>query len=123
MRRLRWLDEDKLHIINEEGIERIIDTTNDFKEIEFNFIPLYDKEICKKQHYLLDAPTYKLAECLQTLTKRYQQYKSAYNLKKNIDKTYNLYQEQFYLDYRIDNCEGQFETDMSFSFLHWSLVE
>ena len=67
MRRLRWLDEDKLHIINEEGIERIIDVSDGFKEIEFNFIPLYDKTICQKQHYLLDPPSYKLDECLKTL--------------------------------------------------------
>ena len=122
-RRFRWISEDLIHIINHEGIERIVDVTNGFKEVQFNFIPLYNPEICKKSHYILDSPSYLLSECLQTLQKRYQFYKSGYNMKKNMDPKYDMYQEIFSLDYRIDNCNGSFETDMSFSFLHWSLIE
>jgi hypothetical protein len=60
VKRLKWLDSKCLLIINEEGIERIVDTTENFKEVAFNFIPLYDKEICKKTHYIADHPTYRL---------------------------------------------------------------
>jgi len=67
MRRFRWLSEDLIHVISHEGIERIIDVTNDFKEVAFNFIPLYDPEICTKTHYMLDAPSYDLTDCLRTL--------------------------------------------------------
>ena len=123
MRRFRWLNEDLIHVISHDGIERIIDVTNNFKEISFNFIPLYDPEICTKTHYMLDAPSYDLADCLRTLKKRYQYYKSGYNMMKVIDPNYNHYQDIFSLDYRIDNCKGQFEVDMSFSYLHWSLIE
>ena len=31
--RFRWIDENRIHIINEEGIERIVDTVNNFNEI------------------------------------------------------------------------------------------
>lgn len=70
-RRFRWLTEDLLHIINHEGIERIVDIAEGFKEVQFNFIPLYDKEICTKQHYMHDPPSYNMDECLKTLQKRY----------------------------------------------------
>ncbi len=43
VRRLKWLDEEHLHIINDEGIERIVNVTDGFKEVEFSFIPLYDR--------------------------------------------------------------------------------
>ena len=56
-RRFRWISEDLIHIINHEGIERIVDVTNGFKEVQFNFIPLYNPEICKKSHYILDSPS------------------------------------------------------------------
>lgn len=72
---------------------------------------------------MLDPPSYELDECLKTLKKRYQFYKQAYNIRKALDPNYDLYKDVFSLDYRIDNCNGQFETDMSFSFLHWSLIE
>ena len=45
MRRMSWVTEDYLLIVNDEGIERLVDVSNNFKEIEFNFIPLFDKTI------------------------------------------------------------------------------
>jgi hypothetical protein len=122
VRRFRWISERLIHIISHDGMERIIDI-EDFSEVEFNFIPLYNKEICTKAHYMLDPPSYRLDESLKTLQKRYQYYKSGYYLQKALNKNYDMYNEIFSLDYRIDNCEGQFETDMSFSFLSWSLIE
>jgi len=44
-------------------------------------------------------------------------------MKLSLDSFYDLYKDIFFLDYRIENCDGQFETDMSFSFLHWNLIE
>ena len=45
-------------------------------------------------------------------------------MKRSLDpEGYDMYDDIFYLDYRIENCEGAFETDMSFSFLHWCLIE
>ncbi len=64
-----------------------------------------------------------MEECLKTLVKRYQFYKSAYNIKKALNSNYNIYKEIFAVDYRIEECNGPYEVDMSFSFLHWCLIE
>lgn len=39
-----WVDNDTVRIVNNEGIERLVDLKNNFKEIEFNKIPLFNKE-------------------------------------------------------------------------------
>jgi hypothetical protein len=46
-------------------------TKYSFEELEFNFIPLYETDYCKKNHYMLDPPSYKSNECLWTYQKRY----------------------------------------------------
>lgn len=42
VRRFRWIDENRIEIVSIDGIERIIDISKNFEEIQFNFIPLYD---------------------------------------------------------------------------------
>ncbi len=39
--RFMWVDNDTLRIVNPEGIERLVDLKNNFKEIEFNRIPMF----------------------------------------------------------------------------------
>lgn len=39
--RFSWIDNDTIKVVNNEGIERLIDLKNNFKEIEFNRIPMY----------------------------------------------------------------------------------
>ena len=39
-----WVDNDTIKIVNKEGIEKLIDIRNNFREIEFNLIPLFDSE-------------------------------------------------------------------------------
>jgi hypothetical protein len=72
---------------------------------------------------MYDPPSYNLDECLKTLKKRYQSYKSAYNIQLALDPDHDLYEDIISVDYRIEDCKGKFETDMSFSFLHWRLIE
>ena len=46
MNRFKWIDCDTVIILNDEGVEKKIDIKDNFKEIEFNIIPLYDdKEV------------------------------------------------------------------------------
>jgi len=33
VRRFHWIDEDTIQVINSEGVERLVDVTNNFKEI------------------------------------------------------------------------------------------
>lgn len=37
-----WINNDTIKVVNSEGIERLIDIKNNFKEIEFNKIPLFE---------------------------------------------------------------------------------
>jgi hypothetical protein len=62
-RRFKWIDSKRFHVINNQGIERIIKI--DFEkfecnEVEFNVIPLYNPEYCLTSHYLCDPPSYTL---------------------------------------------------------------
>jgi hypothetical protein len=46
--RFAWLDNNTFRIISHEGIERIVDINDNFKELEFNVIPMYKKKFCQK---------------------------------------------------------------------------
>ena len=60
--RFSWTTRDNdIWIVNHEGIERIMrinfsekDVKKQFMEMNFNKIPLYDKEYCKLHHVNLD---------------------------------------------------------------------
>jgi hypothetical protein len=126
VRRFRWINANTFHIINKQGIERVIQIDyekKEFKELAFNFIPLYDQDYCSKKHYIFDPPSYLMGESLMTFKKRYQHYKTAFYIKKEIVPDYDMNNELFQMDYRIENCQGKFELDMTFSFLHWSIIE
>jgi hypothetical protein len=48
--RCMWLDNNTLKYVNREGIERKIDVSNnEFEEIQFNVVPLFD-ELYKDHH-------------------------------------------------------------------------
>lgn len=34
-----------------------------------------------------------------------------------------LYQDMFTVEYNMDGCKGRFIADLSFTFLHWKLME
>lgn len=56
-----WIDNDTIKVVNSEGIERLVDLKNNFKEIEFNKIPLFKNEWTLDSggapgHYYLDPP-------------------------------------------------------------------
>lgn len=129
-RRFMWLTDTVFKIINHQGIERILDIQF-FRDSGFNFIPIYDKTICTKTHYMWDplvlkTAQYNLSDCLSTLKQRYQQYKSSFNLRRvrNPKETrHDLYSDIFHVDFTSNNCQSRYETDMSFSFLHWCLME
>jgi len=47
MNRFMWVNEDTMRVISREGTEMIIDVKGDFKQVEYNMIPLFDKEEIK----------------------------------------------------------------------------
>jgi hypothetical protein len=42
--RFAWVDNETIKIISKDGIERLINISNDFKEIQFNIIPMFDRK-------------------------------------------------------------------------------
>lgn len=69
--RFAWIDNFKFKIVSSNGIERIVDIRDNFKEIEFNVIPMYDSELCKKNNIILDIDSLKITEPLQRLIRKY----------------------------------------------------
>jgi hypothetical protein len=128
--RFTWIDNDTVKIVNPEGIERLVDLKNNFKEIEFNVIPLFEKEWCNNYHYYLDPPPCEKEivpsnltfNTLERLKRKYQLYKSAFYLEKKSDP-HSLYQVLHTVDFNVNETSERFISDLSFTFLHWNLIE
>lgn len=120
--RFRWVDNNTIRVVNTEGIERLVDLSNNFKEIEFNVIPIYSESWAQENHYFFDKPTIAREDVVARLKRKYQDYKAAYYLEKKRDP-HALYKELFTVDYTIGDTEGRFVADLSFTFLHWKLME
>mmetsp|Transcript_33876 Transcript_33876/g.24922 ORF Transcript_33876/g.24922 Transcript_33876/m.24922 type:complete len:137 (+) Transcript_33876:2982-3392(+) len=94
-----------------------------FKEINFNFIPLYDKEYCKQYHVILDRKGLELYEIHERLLRNYQFYKRAYFMEGKVTPG-EMYPELFYVDFKVgDEVDHRVVGDLSFSYLHWILIE
>jgi hypothetical protein len=61
-------------------------------------------------------------DVLNRLKQKYRDYKTIYYLENRKDP-YSLYQELFSVDYKIGKCKDRYIADLSFSFLHWNLIE
>lgn len=124
MNRFKWVDEESIRIINKEGIEKIIDMQARFTETEYNVIPLFDIEETKDpvRSYFYNRKPLHVGQVKERLMRKYQQYKSAYYLEHKREP-FSLYDELFTVDYQIDNCKGMHVADMSFTFLHWKIME
>ena len=124
MNRFQWIDEERIRLINKEGIEKIVDMTNNFEEVEFNFIPLFNNDQVKDplRHYFTNKKPLDISEVLERLKRCYQDYKSAYYLEHKREP-FALYPQLFTVDYQVDGCKGMHVADMSFTFLHWKIME
>lgn len=73
MNRFLWLDNNQIRIINSEGIEKILDLSNNFKEVEYNVIPLFNNMelIYSDSHYFTNRPVLELSEVLDRLKRKY----------------------------------------------------
>ena len=59
---------------------------------------------------------------LQRLQLKYLKYKSAFYLDE-LSEDIPLYRNMFTVDYTVDQYSGRYVADLSFSYLHWSLIE
>ncbi|CDW72997.1 UNKNOWN [Stylonychia lemnae] len=117
--RFDFLDEERFKIVSEEGIEKILHIDSGFKEIAFNYIPLF-KDIMEIEYvsysYYRSRSIY-YWPIVNLLQYTYQKYKSLYNLEgKQTFEQMNPLMFTIDIDY----------TDRSiapFTFAHWSLIE
>lgn len=56
------------------------------------------------------------------LKRKYQNYKGSYYLEAKRDP-FSLYPDLFTVDYQLDDCRSLHVADMSFTFLHWKIIE
>lgn len=63
-----------------------------------------------------------LTDTLQRLQLKYLKYKSAFYLDE-LSEDIPLYRNMFTVDYTVDQYSGRYVADLSFSYLHWSLME
>ena len=42
VRKFRWVDSNRIRIINDEAIEKIVDISNGFQELNFGAVPFLD---------------------------------------------------------------------------------
>jgi len=101
-----------------------VDFKNGFTTVAENIIPLFQevdiKEGFKNYPYYFERTPYKTNETQKWLTRKYQQYKSMTNLFKMIENrdTLGLNETLF----SVERETMQFN-NISFTFLHWRLME
>jgi len=78
-KKFRWIDSNTIKVINREGVEKIVDIRNGFKEIAFSKVPLFS-EITNYKHFYFKSESPEISDTLKRLKINYQRHKSAYNL-------------------------------------------
>lgn len=74
MNRFKWVDEETIRIINNEGIEKIIDLkSSKLEEIEYNVIPLFDNSEYKNpmRHYYSNKQNLEVWQVKERLIRKY----------------------------------------------------
>ena len=80
-RNFRWIDNTTIKILNDEGIEKMVDVENEFLEEASGRVPFYEITIGKKyKHFYFHRSSFKLGEVFDRLIRKYQGYKQAYYL-------------------------------------------
>jgi hypothetical protein len=101
MNRFLWIDKNTIKIMNKEGIEKILDVSNKFAEVEYNKVPIYNNEEVREDplfHYYKNRKSLPISAVLNRLKRKYQCYKSAYYLDHKRDPE-SLYPMMYTVDY------------------------
>ena len=81
--RIYWIDNNHLRIVNREGIEKIVDFQDNFKELHSNVIPQFStmnfEELLKFPYYY-ERSSLEMHDTETWLLRKYQIYKSSYYL-------------------------------------------
>lgn len=75
--RFKWVGNDMFKIINQSGMEKLVDVGTDFKQEQFNKIQNFNYEEEKNRNYYFDRLPLEPKQVLQRLVRKSQNYKSA----------------------------------------------
>lgn len=42
-KKFRWIDSNRIRLINNQGIEKVLDISNGFKEVAYGIVPFFDE--------------------------------------------------------------------------------
>ncbi len=120
--KFRWINNRMVKIINDEGIERVLDLDSNFAEMSFNSIPMFDASLLQRINYFFDLPVLQHTDTLGIYQRKYQQYKSTYFINRARD---NFSNKQIDLSTYGTGRQGsdRYAIKLSFSFLHWKIIE
>ncbi|CDW75557.1 wd-40 repeat protein [Stylonychia lemnae] len=123
-KRFRWVNSNVIKIINSEGIEKIINIENGFKDINQDTVPMIELKDFENEnyHYYFEPVNIPVQDTEKRLIRKFQAYNSAVYLDQIVDKE-QLYETIFQVDFTSDNYRERVVVDMSFTFIHWKLAE
>lgn len=130
--RFMWQSKTSLKIINSEGIERIVAIIENpvtkeysFDQESFNVVQLFDQLSAvyrySKNHMYFDKCQVPVNDTKNRLLLKYLNYRQGYYLEGKREN--QLYPFLFTVDYGVDAYKGRYFADLSFTFLHWNLME
>jgi hypothetical protein len=71
-KRFMWIDADTVRITNIEGLEKVVDIRNGFKEIGYAAVPLFNEiNLTTLKNYYLDKASLELGDTYQRLLRKF----------------------------------------------------
>lgn len=124
MNRFKWISGLEYKIVNKEGIEQLVSLRKGQKILEYNMIPIFDSKVLKDPliSFYTNRVPLDVSSVKDRLIRKYQVYKSAYYLDHVRDPS-TMYESLYSIDYQVNKCTGMHVADLSFTFLHWKIME
>ena len=130
MLRIKWIGNDAIKIVNDEGMEKIFEINassgSEFKQLGYNQICNFNYEVEKSRNFYLDRKELNTIDVTERLIRKCQNYKSFTFLSEAefLNEEKSMYECLFTIDYQATrNITKKFFTDMSFSFITWKNIE
>jgi hypothetical protein len=77
-------------------------------------------------HLIIDKCRLPVTDTRNRLKLKYQAFKSAYYMQNKLEGSgleKQIYPKIYTVDYTLDGYSGRYVADLSFTFLHWNLME
>lgn len=78
--KFRFVGNDKINVITMDGREKLFNFKNNFEEIAYNVIPMFDPKESEVFHYFTSRPALTKKDVTKRLKRKYQLYKTHYYL-------------------------------------------